>query len=559
MLEPGNILQQRYRIDKQIGQGGMGAVYLATDVRFGSTVAIKETLFLDENYQRAIEREARLLNSLKHPALPRVSDHFIEDNGQFLVMEYIPGDDLAVMLGRMGRPFAVALVLQWADQLLDALDYLHGQQIPVIHRDIKPHNLKITPQGHAILLDFGLAKGNPTDASNHTAASSIFGYSRNYASLEQIQGTGTDPRSDLYSFAATLYHLSTGQPPVDALTRAMRVLGRQLDPLVPSHHVRGDLPIGFSGILHCSLDLDAAARPQSAVQLRQMLRAHDQYEHLAAAEQAAVSVVTNGSIEYETSLRPSSTQPQSGVSTEVLPANLSHVTSVRAGMISHPGAGDTATRVAVRQNGSRYRRMVAVAAACAATLFIVASVAAGALYFGRPTALFGSGKSANGRQEQADSADKPVDPAESGDGVKARTPNLPSQDPSGPPGQPVQPGHPAQPLQSERPEGPAIAPGPSDRGPRNPETVRSDSPASEPKHKRTGIRVDSVEIDRLPGGIRGVKVTRGREKKPDSEREDNDGGFKITKIPNIFRDIPSRLRDPVRKDGRKQQVVTRPN
>ncbi len=174
MIEPGKILQQRYRIDKRIGQGGMGAVYVATDGRFGSTVAIKETLWLDDNYQKAIEREVRLLNSLKHPALPKVTDHFIEENGQFLVMEYIPGDDLAVMLERVGRPFAVALVLQWADQLLDALVYLHGQQIPVIHRDIKPHNLKITPQGHAILLDFGLAKGNPTDASHHSTASSVF-------------------------------------------------------------------------------------------------------------------------------------------------------------------------------------------------------------------------------------------------------------------------------------------------------------------------------------------------------------------------------------------------
>ncbi len=380
-----------------------------------------------------------------------------------------------------------------------------------------------------------------------------FGYSRNYASLEQIQGTGTDPRSDLYSLAATLYHLSTGKLPLDALTRAMRVLGHQPDPLVPAHHLRGDLPIGFSGILHCALDLDGAARPQSAIQLRQMLREHDRYKHLGAAELPGVSVVTNGSIEYETFLRPSSTQPQSGVSTEVLPANLSHVTSVRADMISQAGAGDTATRVAVRPTMSRYRRMVAVAAACAATLFIVCSVAAGALYFGRPTALFGSGKSADGRQEQAGSADKPVDPAESGDGVKAKVPNSPSQDPSGPPGQP------AKSDQSERPEVPTIAPGSSDREPSKPETVRSDPPASEPKQKRPGIRVDSVEIDRLPGGIRGVKVTRGREKAPAPERNDDDGGFKITKIPNIFRDIPSKLRDPVRKDGRKQQVVTRPN
>src|SRR5437763_6764995 len=111
MIETGKILQQRYRIDKQIGQGGMGAVYVATDERFGSVVAIKETLLMDDNFRKAIEREARLLNSLKHPALPRVSDHFIEDEGQFIVMEYIPGEDLAHMLEREHGPFAVGVVL----------------------------------------------------------------------------------------------------------------------------------------------------------------------------------------------------------------------------------------------------------------------------------------------------------------------------------------------------------------------------------------------------------------------------------------------------------------
>src|SRR4029079_271923 len=116
-----------YRIDKQIGQGGMGAVYVATDQRFGSTVAIKETLYMDDNFRKAMEREARLLNSLKHSALPRVTDHFEEENSQFLVMEYIAGEDVATILERDQKPFAVDQVLKWADQLLDALDYLHNQ------------------------------------------------------------------------------------------------------------------------------------------------------------------------------------------------------------------------------------------------------------------------------------------------------------------------------------------------------------------------------------------------------------------------------------------------
>src|SRR5436190_14385893 len=120
MIESGTTLQKRYRIDRQIGQGGMGAVYIATDERFGSTVAIKETLFMDDNFRKAIEREARLLNSLKHSALPRVTDHFEEDNGQFLVMEYIAGEDVAAILEREQQPFGIETVLKWADQLLDA-------------------------------------------------------------------------------------------------------------------------------------------------------------------------------------------------------------------------------------------------------------------------------------------------------------------------------------------------------------------------------------------------------------------------------------------------------
>ncbi|NJM54461.1 MAG: serine/threonine protein kinase, partial [Blastocatellia bacterium] len=148
-------------------------------------------------------------------------------------------------------------VLNWADQLLDALDFLHTQETPVVHRDIKPQNLKLTPRGQIILLDFGLAKGNPTDAQHQTAAKSVFGYSRNYASIEQIQGTGTDPRSDLYSLGATLYHLLTGTPPVDALTRAMQVLNGDQDPLIPANIAHSQVPAGVAEVLQRAMDLNS--------------------------------------------------------------------------------------------------------------------------------------------------------------------------------------------------------------------------------------------------------------------------------------------------------------
>lgn len=105
MIAPQTLLQNRYLVTEQIGQGGMGAVYVATDQRFGSVVALKETFFTDASLRRAFEREARLLNRLRHPALPRVSDHFVEDEGQFLVMEYIAGEDLWDMLKTQGGAF----------------------------------------------------------------------------------------------------------------------------------------------------------------------------------------------------------------------------------------------------------------------------------------------------------------------------------------------------------------------------------------------------------------------------------------------------------------------
>jgi len=232
MLTPETILQGRYRIVRQLGQGGMGAVYEAIDQRLDTTVALKETLFADERLRKQFEREARLLARLHHPALPRVSDHFSEGDGQFLVMQYIPGDDLSEMMTRKRGPFPANQVLTWADQLLDALDYLHTQDPQIVHRDIKPQNLKLTSRGQIILLDFGLAKGQAGEISRVTTAASIFGYTPNYAPLEQIQGLGTDTRSDLYSLGATLYHLLTGVKPPDALTRAAAIVNGQPDPLV---------------------------------------------------------------------------------------------------------------------------------------------------------------------------------------------------------------------------------------------------------------------------------------------------------------------------------------
>ena len=376
MIEPGKILQKRYLIRKQIGQGGMGAVYVATDERFNSTVAIKETLLMDDHYRKAIEREARLLNSLKHPALPRVTDHFLEENGQFLVMEYIPGDDLYCILEREQEPFPVGKVMEWADQLLDALDFLHNQDNPVIHRDIKPQNLKLNARGQIILLDFGLAKGNPTDADHQTAAKSIFGYSRNYASLEQIQGTGTDPRSDLYSLAATLYHLATGVPPVDALTRAMTVLRQDADPLLPANAISPGIPAGFAGVLHSAMDLNASKRPASAAEMRAMLRDSERYADLAEIPLQPSVVVPTDILTQKTKLMPGTTRQaqQTGAQTQITPL-VSELTAVRSANGENAfGGNDTVGG----------RRLFGVGA-IALSLFLLAGLAAGIAFLFAPS------------------------------------------------------------------------------------------------------------------------------------------------------------------------------
>jgi serine/threonine protein kinase len=294
VIKAGTILQNRYQIQKQIGAGGMGAVYLATDQRFGSLLAIKENFFTDADLHRAFEREAQLLNSLRHPALPRVSDYFEEGNGHFLVMEYIAGEDLSQVLDRQGA-FAVADILQWADQLLDALDYLHTQKFPVIHRDIKPQNLKLTRRNQIILLDFGLAKGNVSDASRFSQASSVFGYSRAYAPLEQIQGAGTDQRSDLYSLSATLYHLVTGVTPPDALARAAAVVNNQPDPLRSVNKLNPKVPASVAKVLHEAMSLNAGLRPQTAEAMRNMLLEAVDKQQFAQVEQNKIVSVASES------------------------------------------------------------------------------------------------------------------------------------------------------------------------------------------------------------------------------------------------------------------------
>lgn len=294
MPAPDTVLQGRYRIVRQLGRGGMGAVYEAVDERLSRTVALKERLVVTDDLKRAFEREARLLANLRHPVLPKVIDHFSEDDGQFLVMEFIPGSDLGELLQRRTHPFSPTEVLRWADDLLDALDYLHTHEPPVIHRDIKPSNLKLTAQGKIVLLDFGLAKGTAGQMTRTTSGMSVVGYTLNYAALEQIQGERTGPRSDLYSLAATLYQLLTGRIPEDALKRAADIFDDKEDPLKSVNQVNPEVSEGFSNVLMQALSLKPSKRPASAAEMRAALddKAQPAFAHVASIEDDELTRVT---------------------------------------------------------------------------------------------------------------------------------------------------------------------------------------------------------------------------------------------------------------------------
>ncbi len=228
-LKPGTILKDRYKIAGLIGAGGMGAVYLAEDVRLeGRRCAVKEQT-LDEAAaqvgRKQFHQEASLLARLDHPGLPKVSDYFFDQaaNRDYLVMDYVPGqnlDQLVKEARRRNEFLAEETVLEWVDQLCDILTYLHGRRPMVLHRDIKPANIKLTPENRLKLVDFGLAK--PFDPGDPRTVTGLQGLgSLPYTPLEQYVGHigHTDARADLYALGATCYHLLTGQSPASAHDR----------------------------------------------------------------------------------------------------------------------------------------------------------------------------------------------------------------------------------------------------------------------------------------------------------------------------------------------------
>ena len=308
LLAPDTILQSRYRVVRQLGMGGMGAVYEAIDLRLGHTVALKQTLTNDEEQWRQFEREARLMAWLNHPVLPRVTDYFTEGHRAFFVMQFVAGSDLAAILAQQPGPLPRNAVVAWADQLLDALIYLHTHERQIVHRDIKPHNLKITPTGQIVLLDFGLAKTQAADPSGSISCTSVFGYTPRYAPLEQIQDSGTSPQSDIYALGATLYHLLTGVKPPDALARATALVSARPNPLKPANEINPAVGLELTEILTRAMAQNPDERYGSATEFREALRqigrvSPSEVEYVAHHAEIDSTVVETGETTIVRSIR----------------------------------------------------------------------------------------------------------------------------------------------------------------------------------------------------------------------------------------------------------------
>jgi serine/threonine-protein kinase len=276
-LEHGEVLRNRYQIRERIGRGGMGSIYLADDLRLsGRLCALKEVLY-DHNLPEDVLgqareqflREATILARLDHPNLPKVSDFFSSGQRDYLVMDYVPGEDLRALVqnARRNKTFLPEKqVLDWANQLADALVFLHRQEPPIIHRDIKPSNLKVTPDGLIKLVDFGLVK---ILAPEEVTITVIQGQGTAlYTPLEQYGSDGlhTDVRADIYAFGATLYHLLTNNAPADARRRFL-----QPESLPPPRQVNPSLSQRTERAILWAMTLHPDERPESIEMLRQAL------------------------------------------------------------------------------------------------------------------------------------------------------------------------------------------------------------------------------------------------------------------------------------------------
>ena len=274
MLTPGTLLSSRYRIQSVLGQGGMGAVYLAEmEALGGKKVAVKEMElkgFSREELAQAVQqfnKEASFLANLDHPNLVPVTDFFIEGEKHYLVMAYVKGETLQQRLKRYGRPFNWEQVKAWAEPLVEVLNYLHTQNPPILFRDLKPSNIMIEESGRLRLIDFGIAR--TAQAGDRTSTFLQGTGTSGFSPIEQYGGgQSTDQRSDIYALGATLYYLLTGKIPPDAVARISQ--GKEF---IPPSQLQPTLPKEIDALLGKSLALKQHDRQSSMAEFRDQMQA----------------------------------------------------------------------------------------------------------------------------------------------------------------------------------------------------------------------------------------------------------------------------------------------
>ena len=287
MLQKGQIFNNRYKIISTLGEGGFGAVYKVWDDNLQRHCAIKENLQVSPEAQKQFKREAIMLANLNHPHLVRVTDYFfIADQGQYLVMDFVDGNDLQTILTDNGGPLPAEQALAWIRQVCDALIYIHSQNPPIIHRDIKPANIRVTPQGNAVLVDFGLAKTFDVGMKTSMGAR---GLTPHFAAPEQYGMGGTDAQSDIYSLGVTLYFLLTNRVPPDSV----EIMVGNADPPSPAKVIHISISASVSDALQRAMQIRRTERYESVTEFKKALSAPEAVQIASPSHKTPAKVDTS--------------------------------------------------------------------------------------------------------------------------------------------------------------------------------------------------------------------------------------------------------------------------
>jgi len=269
----GKTLSNRYVIEEMLGQGGMSAVYKATDPNLKRVVAVKvihSHLSTDSDFVKRFEEEAASVAQLRHPGIIQVHDFNRDDDTYYMVLEFVPGETIQDHLKRLndqGRKLSSAKAIEYMASICDAVDYAH--QRGMIHRDIKPANLMLNTLGQAILMDFGIAK--IVGSQRHTATGAVVGTAM-YMSPEQIRGEQPDRRTDIYSLGVTLFEMVSGRPPFEADSAMTLMMMHMHDPVPNVKNLNPDVPDALVTVINKALAKDPNDRYQTAAQMAAALR-----------------------------------------------------------------------------------------------------------------------------------------------------------------------------------------------------------------------------------------------------------------------------------------------